>query len=209
MTCVVGVRTTGGVLLAADSQMSWENGNRMARDAKTIELSEVLAVAYCGSGRLGQLLQYHLDQLDDPPIGRDEQRWAVKEFIPYLRGVTEDAGHLHIHRNVEELGESAFLFAVRGRLFSVDSDFAVNEHRFAFDALGSGMETAIGAMHAAAGEATYTPYTPGKGEKIATAGVLAATEYTNFVGGDITWASTIRFTGEEKAYARAMLRGVT
>jgi len=207
VTCVTGVRTTTGVLLAADSQMSWENGNRMSRDAKTIQLSDILAVAYCGSGRLGQLLQYHLDELDDPPLGRDEQRWAVRDFVPYLRGVTEAEGHLHIHRNVEELGESAFLFAVRGRLFMVESDFSVTEHRYAFDALGSGMETAIGAMHSAAGVHSYAPFTDRRAMSIANAGIKAAGEYTNYVGGDTTHVKTVRFTDEEKTFARSLLKG--
>jgi ATP-dependent protease HslVU (ClpYQ) peptidase subunit len=205
VTCVVGVRTKSGVLLAGDRQLSWENGNRMGRDAKTCALSDILAVAYCGSGRLGQLLQYHLDELDDPPLGRDEQRWAVRDFVPFLRDVTEAAGHLHIHRNVEELGESAFLFAVRGRLFMVEADFSVSEHRFAFDALGSGMETAIGAMHVAARNASYDPHTRSAALKIAEAGIKAATDYTNFVGGDMTVAETTLFTDEERTFARTIV----
>jgi len=208
VTCVVGVRTKKGVLLAGDQQMSWENGNRMSRDAKTIQLSEILAVAYCGSGRLGQVLQYHLDELDDPPVGRDEQRWAVKHFVPYLRGVLAETGHLVVSLadNIEGLGYSAFLFAVRGRLFMVEDDFSVIEHRFAFDALGSGMETAIGAMHTAAAPASYEPYTEAKARKIAVAGIRAATEYTSFVGGDMTTVSTALFTQEERDFARRMIR---
>lgn len=204
MTCVVGVRTRNGVLLAGDSQMSWENANRMSRDAKTFQLSDLLAVAYCGSGRLGQILQFHLEALDDPPLGRDEQRWAVREFVPYLRGVTEETGHLHIRHNVEELGESAFFLAVRGRLFMVEADFSVTEHRYAFDALGSGMETAIGAMHKAAGTASYEPYTERKAWQIAEAGVTAASEYTNFVGGEITTISTALFSDDERTFIRGI-----
>lgn len=192
------------MLLAGDSQMSWENDNRKSRTAKTIQLSDLLAVAYCGSGRLGQLLEHHLDELDDPPLGRDEQRWAVKDFIPFLRDVTAAHGWLHIRDDnaVEEMGDSAFLFAVRGRLFAVEADFSVSEHRFGFDTLGSGMSQAIGAMHTAAREPHYEPYTPVKAKQIAEAGVLAATEYTNFVGGDVTYVETVFFTDEEHELAR-------
>lgn len=205
MTCVVGVRSTRGVLLAGDSQTSWENANRMMKDAKTANLSDVLAIAYCGSGRFGQLLQFHMDELDDPPLGRDEMRWAVRDFVPFLRDITEAAGHLHIRHNVEHFGESAFLFAVRGRLFAVESDFSVSEHRHGFDALGSGMETAIGAMHSRSREACYGPYQPAHARRVATAGVLAATEYTNFVGGDVTFAETVLYTDEERAFAREIV----
>lgn len=197
-----------GVLLAGDRQMSWENANRMSKDAKTIELSEILAVAYCGSSRLGQLLQFHLDELDDPPLGRDEQRWAVREFVPFLRGVTEQAGHLTTRHddNVETLGDSAFLFAVRGRLFMVEEDFSVSEHRYGFDALGSGMETAIGAMHVAAGKPLGLTFTEARAKAMAEAGIKAASEFTNFVGGDITWARTRIFTVEEYGFLRGALK---
>lgn len=213
MTCVVGVRTRTGVLLAGDRQLSWDNGKRFTRDAKTLELSEIIAVACCGSPRLGQLLQFHMDELDDPPLGRDEQRWAVREFIPFLREVTEQAGHLTVRHDdaVEGLGDSAFLMAVRGRLFMVEGDFSVTEHRFGFEALGSGMETAIGAMHAAAvagrtGEATYEPYTQSRAQAIAEAGVKAATDYTSFVGGQMTTAETALYTDEELSFARSMVK---
>lgn len=206
MTCVVGVRTVGGVLLAADSQMSWENGNRMTRDAKTVQLSDLLAVAYCGSGRLGQILQYHLDELDDPPLGRDEHRWAVKDFIPFLREAVAEQGHLSIdlHDDIEGFGNSAFLFGVRGRLFTVEGDFSVSEHRYGFDALGTGMETAIGAMRATARELQWEPYPRAKATRIAEEGILAATDFTNFVGGDITWVETADYTDDERELAKTI-----
>jgi hypothetical protein len=153
-------------------------------------------------------LQFHLEELDDPPVGRDEQRWAVKHFVPYLRAVLAETGHLEVGLadNIEGMGYSAFLFGVRGRLFMVEGDFSVVEHRFAFDALGSGMETAIGAMHTQAGKASYAPVTEAKALKIATAGIVAAGEYTNFVGGQMTTVQTALFTDEERAFARKMIR---
>lgn len=192
------------MLLAGDSQYSTYNGHRQARDAKVVALSEVLAVAYCGSGRLGQLLTYHMDELDDPPLGRDEHRWAVKEFIPYLRGVAGEHGHLHIHHNVEMLGESAFLLAVRGALFLVDSDLGIANGLLSYEALGSGEEVAIGALREALGD-THDPIDDRRLERVATNAVTAATELTNFVGGPINQAKTVIYTADEKSLAREML----
>jgi 20S proteasome alpha/beta subunit len=204
VTVVVGVVGRKGVLLAGDSQASTSYSNRKYAEAKTFSISEVLAVAYCGSGRLGQVLIHHLDELDDPPLGRDEMRWMVRDFIPFLRDVTEQAGHLHIHHNVEHLGESAFLMGVRGRLFTVDADMSVSEHVLPFDALGSGEDAAIGAMHALAGD-DREPLTEGKMQSVAEAGVAAATTFTNFVGGDMSTARTVAITAEEKAAIRKLL----
>lgn len=204
MTCVVGVRTKTGVILAGDTQYSWDNDNRKGADAKTIDLSEILAVAYCGSGRLGNILQYHIDHLEDPPLGAEEQRWTVREFIPYLRDVTEAHGHLHIWHNVEEMGESAFFLAVRNRLFMIESDFSVSEHQFIYDALGSGQQTAIGAMRAILGDATE-PIADGKAKNVAFKGVEAAIEMTNFVGGEITSVRTLTYSTEEREIAKKVL----
>lgn len=207
MTCVVGIRGRNGVLLAADSQLSWDNRKMMDKAPKVFQLSEVLAIGYCGSGRLGQLLEHHMTALDDPPLGRDERTWAVKTFVPYVRGVLEDGGFLHVHHNVEHFGESAFLFAVRDRLFNVEGDLCVNEHELAFDATGSGNELALGAMAALTGHTTG----PVDGDdddlwEIAFAGVKAAADHTNYVGGDAVSVSTVKFTDGELAFARAMLK---
>jgi 20S proteasome alpha/beta subunit len=201
VTCVVGVRGRRGVLLAGDSQISTDTTKRQIKQPKTYQLSELLAIAYCGSGRLGQILTFHLEELDDPPLGRDEERWIVRDFVPFLRDATEQAGHLHIRHNVEHLGDSAFLLAVRGRLFTVDSDLGVNEERLAYSSLGSGEDVAIGAMRAAAGD-VEDPLPDARLEKIATIGIKASSEFTNFVGGRITTVKTAIYTVDERDLAR-------
>lgn len=205
MTCVVGIRGKRGVLLAGDTQISTDTTKRLIKQPKTFQLSELLAVAYCGSGRLGQILTFHLEELDDPPLGRDEERWVVRDFIPFLRAATEDAGHLHIRHNVENLGDSAFLIAVRGRLFMVDCDLGVNEERLAYSSLGSGEDVAIGAMRALAGD-VEEPLDDRRLERIANVGITASAEFTNFVGGRITTAKTVVYTDEERQLARAITR---
>lgn len=204
MTVVVGIRGTKGVLLAADSQFSTTMSNRKAADPKTFQLSELVAAAYCGSGRLGQILTYHMNELEDPPLGMDEHYWAVKHFVTHLRDVLDNLGHLHVHRNIEHLGSSAFLLAVRGRLFAVAEDFDVLEHRLPFDAIGSGEDVAIGAMAALLPD-VREPIAEGRCERVVRAGVEAASEFTNYVGGEIIFSHTIIYTDDEKALARQVL----
>jgi len=209
VTVVVGVRHKNGVVLAGDLQWSTENSNRIGAQSKVHLLQDTLGIAYCGSGRLGQILQYHLSELEDPFIpreGRDEEYWAVREFVPYLRAVTEEQGHLHIKHNAEHLGESAFLLAVRGRLFCVDEDFSVNEHRLPFEAVGSGEDNAVGALIADLGaEITAEEITEARAEKVARKAVEAAITFNNYVGGDITIEKTVLYTDDEKDMARRIL----
>jgi len=207
MTCIVGLVGTKGVLIAGDAQGSTDWTKREDVSAKVYQLSELLAVGYCGSGRFGQILQYHLmDSLDDPPLGVDEHRWVVRDFVPYLRDLTEQHGHLHVYHNVEEFGPSEFLFGVRGRLFSVFNDFSVGEHILPFEAIGSGGETAAGSVHGELGD------DPGPIEDrlllpIATRAIEAAERLTLHVGGKISAVKTKQWTTEEIQLARLIIGG--
>lgn len=207
MTCIVGLVGKKGVLLAGDAQGSTDWIKRIDVSAKVFQLSETLAVGYCGSGRFGQILQYHLmDSLEEPSLVMDEHYWVVREFIPYLRAHTEYHGHLHVHHNVEEFGPSAFLLAVRGRLFTVESDFGVNEHRLSFEAVGSGAETAMGVMHGELGDATG-PLNDSKLLALAERAIGASATLTLYVGGPVSSVKTVLYTEEEKALARQILGG--
>jgi 20S proteasome alpha/beta subunit len=205
MTVIVGVVGEGGVLLAADSQSSGDNSKRMRREPKTFQLTPAIALACCGSGRFGQVVTHWLDDyLEEPypPLMADERDWAVRVFIPALVDCLEEHGHLHRYEEnaVVELGDSAFLLAIRDRLFTVEPDMAVDEPEFAFDAMGSGEEAAMGAMHAAA-EASTTFLPDEQLHEIAEAGVKAAVGLTLYVGGRMTTVRTSKFTAEERAFA--------
>lgn len=204
MTVVVGVRGRRGVLLAGDSQWSTLYTKRERTNGKTFGLHETVAVAYCGSARLGQILTFHLEELEPPRLGVDELRWAVRTFVPFLREACEEHGHLKIWHNVERLGQAAFLLAVRGRLFTVEDDLQVGEDALAYCTLGSGEDVAIGAMQALVGD-EREPIDDRRLERVALAGIEAASEFTNFVGGDITSTRTILYTDAEKTIARNVL----
>jgi 20S proteasome alpha/beta subunit len=210
VTCVVGLIGKKGVLLAGDSQSSTEWIYRYDTGTKVFKLSPVLAIAYCGSGRFGQILQFHLrDSLDDPPLQHDLRYWVVRNFIPYLRGETEAHGHLHIHHNVEEFGPSAFLLAARDRLFSIENDFSVNENIRPFEALGSGGETAMGALTAEADKTDIgdEPIADSKLEAMARRAITAAARTTNYVGGPIRFEKTEIYTHDEREQAKDILAG--
>lgn len=181
----------------------------MRLDAKTFSIYDTVAVAYCGSARFGQILTYWLeDVLEEPPLGMDEHYWAIRQFLPALTGVLEEHGHLHRYEetSVEELGDSAFLLAVRNRVFCVEPDMQVSEDEFPFSALGSGDDVAIGAMLGMKGPGTYA-LPDEELLKIARAGVEAAAKITPYVGGKITTVRTVTYTSAEKKLARKVLEG--
>lgn len=211
MTVIVGTIGENGCLLAADSQSSGDNAIRMRREPKTFQISETMAIATCGSGRFGQVVTSWLDDyLEEPypPLMADEAEWAKRVFIPALIDCLEEHGHLHRYEenSVVELGDSAFLLAIRNRLFAVEPDMAVDEPEFAFEALGSGGESAMGAMHEAA-DASESFLPEKELKRVAIAGCKAASGLTAFVGGRVTVIRTARFSAEEIKYARKEILG--
>lgn len=215
MTCVVGIRKrTGGVLLAGDAMWSSAYTQRHDTGTKVFLIDDTVGIAYCGSGRFGQILQFWLrESIDPPPLDRDLRRWLIRTFIEDLRSETQARGHLHIleENQVESFGQSAFLIAVRDRLLSVEEDFSVNENILPFEALGSGGETAMGALHAEwerlGSPEGYMPGTDAALLAMAERAIRAAEQTTNYVGGPITTVSTVTYTSDEKAVAKAVVAG--
>jgi hypothetical protein len=214
VTCIVGIVGRKGVLIAGDAQGTTGNGEfyyaqREDVSAKVFQLSDLLAVGYCGSGRFGQILQYHvMEGLEEPTLNMDEHKWVIKEFIPHLRSVADIHGHLHIYHedNSEGIGPSNFIMGVRGRLFTVWSDFGVDEHVLPFDAIGSGGEVASGVLHGAIGD-NPDPLPDSKLENLAVAAISAAEKLTPYVGGMISSVKTVLWTDEERALAKRITSG--
>lgn len=210
MTCVVGIRNEGrGVLLAGDSQASAENTKRMRKDPKTFQLADTIAFAYCGSARFGQLVtEWIEDYLEEPfpPLGVDERRWAIRVFIPALTQCLEEHGHLHRYESnsVVELGDSAFLLAIRDRLLTVEPDMQVSEDVTVYSALGSGEDVAIGSLRESFNGGTKELSSRWM-QKVATDAIKASSEATTYVGGPITFVRTVRFSDEERAIAKEVL----
>lgn len=209
MTAIVAAVSESGVLLAADSQASGWNSIRMLREPKTFQLTETIALACCGSGRFGQIVTTWLDDLLEepyPPLGADEEVWAKRVFVPALVQCLDDHGFLHRYEedNTVGLGDSGFLLAIRNRVFRGESDFSVDEPTYAFEAMGSGEEAAMGAMHKAT-DAAQNFLREDELKEIADCGVKAAIGTTAFVGGLVTYAKTVQYTADERKLAGEVL----
>jgi len=203
-------------LLAADSQWSGYNERGIDTDSKVFQLSPILALGCCGSGRTMQILKHLVaDGLDDPPVDR-LRRWYVREFQPRLAAIMDDYGHLHKYRedSVQEMGDSAFLMAIRDRLFVVDSDFSVSEGRRPFAGLASGGETATGGLYTKFEEEWEKGTIDEEGpvskswdwmENTARRAIMAAADTTLYVGGPIRYVRTDVYTDDEKVLAKSVL----
>ena len=145
MTCVVGVvdKKSKEVWIGADSAGVAGLDITRRKDKKVFKNGEFV-IGCTSSFRMIQLLQY---SFAPPKIneGQSLEHYMATSFIDAVRKCFKDGGYLTTDKGVDEGGK--FLVGVRGRLFTVDSDFQVGESMDNFDAVGCGEPYAKGAMY--------------------------------------------------------------
>jgi hypothetical protein len=145
MTCVVGLEHGGVVYLGADSAAVSRERLRSRADPKAFRVGPYV-MGYTTSFRMGDVLRYSFAPPDPPERGLD--RFMATTFIDAARAAFREAGVATSASGVESCG--AFLVGVRGRLFTVESDYQVGVERAGFHAVGSGDQVALGALYATA-----------------------------------------------------------
>lgn len=176
MTCVIGYKTDNGVYIGGDTLASNGYLNTIRQDGKVFERGEFL-IGFSGSYRVGQLLRYKLN-VPEQPSDMDDYEYMVTFFIDSVRELFAENGVMGKDDNDTDKG-GLFLVAYHRELYSVDYDFQVGIPAYGYDAIGSGAEVALGAMY------VLNDFGLEPEEKISRA-ILAASELTPFVGGDIT-----------------------
>jgi len=145
MTCIVGLVQKGTVYIGADSASVSGWTSRITRLPKVFRRGPFL-IGYTTSFRMGQLLEHSLKVPAQTETELDDMRFMVTVFAEQVRALLKERGVAKVEANAETGGQ--FLVGYRKRLYSVQSDFQVNEMADGFDAVGSGAEYALGALAA-------------------------------------------------------------
>jgi hypothetical protein len=147
MTCIVGIETPRGVMLGADSMAGeftyWTAGEHA--EPKVFRVGPYV-IGFTSSFRMGDLLRYHL-ALPDPPA-RASHKHMVTKVVPAVRALFRAHGFATTKEGAEVGGD--FLVGVSGALYRVSSDHQVSRSRYGYAAVGSGAQTALGALSAIA-----------------------------------------------------------
>lgn len=174
MTIVVGVVEGGKVTLAADTQGSagWDKTYR--KDKKVFKAHGIL-YGFTSSYRMGQILQYHTEEVLASDRDKDTHAYVVKHLVPMWRRVLSANGFAKKKDGEDQAG--VFLVGIDGRLFRIDNDFQVGESVKPYEAVGCGESYALGAMFALYGASSTLD--------LATNAVETAMEFSNGCGGSI------------------------
>lgn len=149
MTCIVGLEHEGDVYIGGDSAgvESWSLAICGRADEKVfLTESEDMAMGFCGSFRIGQLLRY---ALIPPPqkVGQDDMAYMVTDFIDAVRTMQKDKGSMKKENELEE-HDAGFLVGYNGKLYAIESDFQVGRPIENYASVGCGAQIALGALYA-------------------------------------------------------------
>lgn len=169
MTCIAGAVKDGEVCIGGDG-VSLHNDScvRLSAGGKVFHVGEFL-IGASGTLRTQQIAQ-HL--FEPPPVQGDLLSYMVKHFVPVLREAMKDlGGEIKTEEDGYEMN-ARYLVAVRGRLFEVDSGYAVLESRLPYAAVGKADQEALAGMFTA-----YSMDGDITAEEIVRRGLLAAAEF--------------------------------
>lgn len=177
MSVVVGMVKDGKVYMAADSR-ALEGYEKL--DCKKLFVSKHRQWGTWAVGGAGYARNVEIaSELDLPTLTKAQKKVATlpdvcRGWFDGLRDEIETKGVMNNGNS-----ETAFMLAVRGRLFTVEDTFCMHEVTAPF-AIGSGSEYAEGTLWALL---TYCPDMPP--EQMVRAAVESAAHYNVSVGGNI------------------------
>ncbi len=137
MTTIIGIRHTGGVLMAADRQVSGWHEKDGLRHAKLFERNNML-ISVCGDLRTAQLINYHMTL---------RPMYEAENPMAYLTGAFSDAlsEMFEKYKLSSDVGYGG-LIALKGELYTFGSHKAIVQTANGYEAEGSGAAFALGAL---------------------------------------------------------------
>lgn len=146
MTVIVGYKHEGKVYIGGDTA-GWSSYRTVVRKDTKVFVSNGIAYGFTSSYRMGQILKYHTYRVLDDSRENDVYGYVVRCLVPMWKDILKSHGYMRTNSGEDEGG--TFLVGIDGRLFLVDADFQVAESEDEYDACGSGLEYALGALDTA------------------------------------------------------------
>ena len=146
MTCIVGIADgVGGVHIGGDSFGSDGHTGVVLAEPKIFQLGEFI-IGYCGSFRMGQILQYQFE----PPAreeGQTDMSYLTVSFIDMFRHTLEVTRFFTKEESIEEKMGPCVL-GYRGEVYVIQDDLAVLHVVDDFVSVGAGSEVANAVLYA-------------------------------------------------------------
>jgi len=146
MTCIVGIVHKQAVYIGGDSaSCETESFDRNRIKQPKVFVNGPMLIGWCGSFRMGQLLQYSL-KIPTKPKLMDDMRFMTTRFIDEVRRCFSNNGYGFTPEHEDNEG-GTFLVGFNGKLYEVQDDFQVSEWERDYAAIGSGGRFALGSLY--------------------------------------------------------------
>jgi ATP-dependent protease HslVU (ClpYQ) peptidase subunit len=143
MTCIIGLKHNGSIYMGGDSAGITDLSVQVRSDPKVF-INKDFIFGFCGSFRMGQILQYSFV----PPkhvSTKTDMSYLTTTFMNSVRSCFAKHG-----LTTTDLIPGSFLLGYRNNLYQVDCDFQVATLTVDYDSIGSGSSIALGSMYALA-----------------------------------------------------------
>lgn len=141
MTCIVGVKDNGRVLIGGDSAGVAGWNLTVRADRKVFRVGSYVC-GFTSSFRMGSLLRYAFNPPEPPDW--DVYRFMNTTFVDAVRKCLKDGGFAEANNGVEKGG--TFLVGYRDHLFEIEGDYQVAIADDGYAAVGCGAQVAVGSL---------------------------------------------------------------
>lgn len=160
MTCIVGfVDKNYRTCYMAGDHIGTDGYSKLNYNNQKVFKNGEFLIGYTTSFRMGQLLQYKWKAPTRNKTTKDDLEYLVNQVVPSFIKLFRDNGFLSSESEATArdsktnttsgaISGGQFLIGYRGRLYTVQSDFAVLEEARGYAACGCGQDYAIGALSA-------------------------------------------------------------
>jgi ATP-dependent protease HslVU (ClpYQ) peptidase subunit len=148
MTCIVGLVRDGKVYMGGDAAISSSDSWLQPQSMRPkIWNTRYMIIGVGGKQRIAQLIQQFPAPAYTRPASMDGFDYLLYEYIPHLIEYLDAA---RVIKTNDEDGmvcmDATVLIGLRGRLFKIDSGFAITEYPD-YAAIGANAEVALGALY--------------------------------------------------------------
>lgn len=147
MTCIAAIIEGDVIHMAADSITISGSDKDIRADEKIIKKGQYI-IGMTGSFRMDDIIRYYVELPEIAKKENDVRRHMVLKVVPAIKKALLDHGAMKTESGIEKSEPGAILIGYKGRLFTIYSDFQVEELNSRYSACGSGEDYAKGAIYA-------------------------------------------------------------
>jgi hypothetical protein len=144
MTCIVGLVENGVIYMGGDSAACDSSSLQIIREPKVFKKDDFL-FGVSGNPRMSDILRYNFE-IPRKDINESILGYMHQYFIPELKECLSENGIL-IKRDEITSSDAWVMIGYEGRLFILESHFHLSESSLNYNAVGSGMDAALGCLY--------------------------------------------------------------